>query len=142
MPLGARSCRSWFSGLQRSDWEALGAGRPDLEYQLKAACPQPRNWTSQGVAPGMEVGGTNQLTLGTMGKAPEGSWDLLGGTGSGVVARKEYGLGGQAVEGAAWGCSLARSKGGLCGQALEPPLIRAQHREVLPQGGVPTFPWL
>lgn len=142
--LRARSSLSWFSGLQGSHCGALGAGRPDSEYRLTSVCPQPRNRPLWGTPLSSEAGGTDQLTLGTVGRAPERSRGLLGGAHLGAVARKEYSLrvppGDADSEGAAWGCmlqgvqpegvdsggtawgcSLAGSKGGLCGQSLELP---------------------
>lgn len=133
--LRARSSPSWFSGLQGGHCGTLEAGRPDSEYRLIAVCPQPRNRPLWGMPLSSEAGGTDHLTLGTVGRAPERSQGLLGGARLGAVARKEYSLrgcsqgvqtrrvrpGGARCGGTAWGCSLAGSKGGLCGQSLELP---------------------
>ena len=52
MPLGARSCGGWLSGLQGSDWGRCGAGRPESEDQLKPVRPPPKELDISGEAPG------------------------------------------------------------------------------------------
>lgn len=73
--------------------QALGAGRPELEYQFRAVYPQPRNWTSLGDTPGRWWGGM-------MGKAPgsdlgSSQWYSFGG-----CSLKGQPEGMQAMEGA------------------------------------------